>query len=49
MYIFSLVVFFWKVYTKIKNRFSENNEKKILYSFITSRLNVAPEGDMIKK
>lgn len=50
MYIFSLVVFFLKsLYTKIKNRFSENNYKTNLVFFYYITFEWSPEGDMIEK
>lgn len=46
---FLLLYFSEKFIRKLKIVFLKTTKKKILYSFITSRLNVAPEGDMIKK
>lgn len=46
---FLLLYFFWKVYTKIKNRFSENNYKTNLVFFYYITFEWSPEGDMIEK
>lgn len=46
---FLLLYFFWKVYTKIKNRFSENNYKTNLVLFYYITFERSPEGDMIEK
>lgn len=49
VYFFLLLYFFWKVYTKIKNRFSENNYKTNLVFFYYITFEWSPEGDMIEK
>lgn len=46
---FLLLYFFWKVYTKIKNRLSENNYKTNLVFFYYITFERSPEGDMIEK
>lgn len=46
---FLLLYFSEKFIRKLKIVFLKTTKKKSCILFITSRLNVAPEGDMIKK